>query len=173
MSEPLVCTFRWTSEELLTATRYHRRHQVRRPIRFAAHAVAFLILTVSAASLVTSGFSSAPAGFLFGGVYWYLLRPLELRWWTRRRFTKRPDANTLVTWSLAERGVTTAAEGLGTSEFAWNAVHKCVHTPNGLLLYSLDNLFHWIPNSGFASLEAAQRASELVRRNVAQYSALA
>lgn len=130
-------------------------------MRWLAHIIAFAIGAVCVASLVTAGASATPAIFLAVIGYWYMLRPIEVRWLLRRRFAKRPDAGASVECTASEKGLSVSAGDLARAELAWKAVFKCVRVRRGFLLYHNEAIWHWLPDSGFASPELADRFRRL------------
>lgn len=117
-----------------------------------------------------SGGAAIPVGVLFivGGVYWFTLRPRERRWLVRRQFLKRPDHDMEVEWQIAPDRIRIQS-GLGHSEFAWQMFAKMVRTPSGILFYSTEQVFHWLPRSGFASEADFERCIELARTKIERH----
>jgi hypothetical protein len=72
----------------------------------------------------TSGFAVASVMMLVASFYLLALRPFEARWWHRRRFRLRPDADAQLEYALSDDGISGQAEGLAESRSAWAAVFK-------------------------------------------------
>ena len=163
MEQSIVIRFRWTADELLRASRYHFRHSCRPVFRFALHVI-FALMILGGYGLIRSGGAAIPLGvvFIVGGVYWFTLRPFERRWLVRRQFLKRPDRDMELEWQFAPDKIRTQS-GLGESEFAWQTFAKMVRTPHGILFYQTEQIFHWLPRSGFVSDTDFERFVELAR----------
>jgi YcxB-like protein len=167
MEQPIVIRFRWTADELLRASGYHFRHSCRPVFRFALHFIFALMLVAGAFGLRNGSAVSLPLsiGLLAGGIYWFALRPFERRWIGRRQFSKRPDRDMELEWQVAADKIRTQS-GLGQSEFSWQIFAKMVRTPHGVLFYPTDQIFHWLPRSGFASDSDFERLVELARSKI-------
>lgn len=107
-----------------------------------------LFMSICLCSLLRVGLSVIPIGFIVAGIYFYIIRPFEVRWRIRREFAKRPDSNIDVQWNVTPEGISTATS-LGSSEFQWIALAKVVQTPDGFLFYQNEQIFHFLPRRGF------------------------
>lgn len=170
MEEPLLVRYRWTDEELIRAQRYHHRQSCRPAFRFALHGLFALMLLAGAGPLGRGG-GEAPrvgAGALLGaGIYWFAIRPFYWRWWTRRRFRRRPDRDIEIEWRLGPDRIQVRSALVGQSDFGWEAIAKVVRTADGFLFYTLgDELYHWLPRRGFADEHAWTRGDELARERI-------
>ncbi len=165
VSEPVVVNFRWTADDVLAARRWHFRHVCRPVFRWMGHCVLLLIMAASLWSLWQERFSWTAVGFLGVGVYFYAIRPFEVRWWTRRQFARRPDSNGEIRWTLSPEGLSTVAPG-ATSEVQWTAFAKVLATPTGFLFYSHGQIFHFLPRRGFRDEADFQRLAVLAAERV-------
>jgi hypothetical protein len=168
MEQPIVVRFRWTADELLRAYQYHFRHVSRPAYRFAANFIVALNIWIGF-WLVRGGDSiryvALGIALMALGVYWFFFRRLERRWMIRRAFRKRPDRDVEFEWQLAPDKIRTQSS-LGSSEFGWPSFTKMVRTPSGVLLYPVNEIFHWLPRSGFTSEAEFERCIELARSGI-------
>jgi len=104
-------------------------------------------------------------GFLAVGIYWFAIRPFERRWMIRRQFSKRPDRDMEVEW-LCDPDKIRAQSAFGHSELGWQAFAKLVQTPVGVMLYSNDQVYHWLPRGGFTSEAEFARFVQLAKSKV-------
>jgi hypothetical protein len=95
-----------------------------------------------------------------GGLYFLFLRPLEVRFWTRRQFVRRPDKNKEIEWLFAIDRIEVSSSSANSS-FTWDELAKAVYCPEGLLLYQNEQIFHWIPAHAFQSPDELDRAAEM------------
>ena len=173
MEQPVIIRFRWTDDDLFQAYRYHFRHICRPAFRIGLHFLFAVILIGGVLMLVSSG----PAGkaplpvslsFLFAGIYWFVVRLFERRWVIRRQFSKRPDRDIEIEWQVTADKIRTQST-LGHSEFVWQAFTKMLRTPSGVLLYPVDQIYHWLPRRGFTSDAEFDRFVELARGKIQRY----
>ncbi len=169
MEQPIVIRFRWTADELLRAYGYHFRHTCRPVFRFAIHVI-FALMILAGYGLIRNGGASIPlgVGFIAGGVYWFTLRRFERRWTVRRQFRKRPDRDIEHEWQIAADKIRTQSS-LGQSEFIWQTFAKMVRTPTGLMFYAIDQMFYWLPRSGFASDAEFERCVDLAKSKIERH----
>ena len=169
MEQPIIIRFRWTADELLRAYDYHFRHTCRPVFRFALHFI-FALMILAGYGLIRSGGAAVALGigFIFGGVYWFAFRRLERRWIVSRRFRKRPDRDVELEWQITPDKIRVQST-LGQSEFGWQAFAKVVRTPTGVMFYPIDQMFHWLPRTGFASDAEFERCVELARTKIERH----
>jgi hypothetical protein len=169
MEQPIIIHFRWTADELLRAQDYHFRHTCRPIFRFALHFI-FGLMILGGCGLIHHGGPLIPVGVgLIGtGVYWFTLRRFDRRRIVRVRLSKRPDRDVEFEWQIAPDKIRTHST-LGQGEFTWQAFAKMVRTPCGILLYPTDQIFHWLPRSGFASDTDFERCVELAKKNIERH----
>jgi hypothetical protein len=169
MEQPIVIRFRWTADELLRAQGYHFRHICRPVFRFALHFI-FALMILAGYGLIHTGGAATPFGvvLIFAGVYWFALRRFERRWTVRRQFRNRPDRDIELEWQIAPDKIRTMSS-LGQSELSWQIFAKMVRTPAGVMLYPIDQIFHWLPRSGFASDSEFERCVDLARTKIGRY----
>jgi len=173
MEQPVIIRFRWTDDDLLQAYHYHFRHTCRPVFRFGLHFLFAVLLIGGVLMLVSSGpGGKAPLPIslscLAGGVYWFAVRPFERRWVVRRQFSKRPDRDIELAWQVAADKIRTQST-LGHSEFSWQALTKMVRTPSGVMLYPIDQVYHWLPRRGFTSDAEFERFTDLAKSKIQRY----
>ena len=170
MEPPITVRFLWTANELCLGYHYHFRHICRPTIRFGLHAIFALVLCGGAlACMQERGWGLvAPLVAVWVGLYWFFIRGYAFRWAVRRQFAKRPDKNAEIEWQIAADKLTVRSS-LGYSEFSWRALAKVLRTPQGLMLYPFDNLFHWLPRHSFLSDAEFDRAADLARTMVPRF----
>ena len=170
MEQPVIIRFRWTDDDLFQACRYHFRHTCRPAFRFSLHFLFAALLIGGVVMLASSG----PAGkaplpislsFMFAGTYWFAVRPFERRWIVRRQFSKRPDRDIELEWHVTADKIRIQST-LGHSEFGWQAFTKMLRTPSGVMLYPIDQIYHWLPRRGFANDAEYERFSELAKSKI-------
>jgi hypothetical protein len=167
---PVTTRFRWTAYELSQAYRYHFRHRCRPVFRFGLHFLFAVIFLGGILMLMTSGpAGKAPLplsiGFLIVGIYWFAIWPFERRWMIRRQFSKRPDQDMEVEWQVADDKIVTQS-ALGHSEIGWQAFTKMLRTPTGVMVYTTDQIFNWLPRRGFASGADFERCVALAKSKI-------
>ena len=170
MEQSVTINYRWTFEEFLQAYRYHFRHTCRPMFRFGLHFIFGLVLLAGIVGLVRGGdgFSAVPIAFVVVGMYWFTLRPYERRWILRRQFAKQPAKDTPIEWQFAPDKIA-AKSGLGHGEYLWQAFTKVVRTPTGLMLYSTDQIYHWLPRHAFVSDADYERVIELLKSKIQSF----
>ena len=161
-ADQVICRYRWTVEELETATRYHWRRKVRAPFRWLFYGMLSAILLLGLVDLWMTGLSIQSAVLIVMPVYFLFLRRLEARWWRRRRFAKRPDRDAMIEYRVSPDGLSSVCEGLGESDNSWRTFSRCARTPEGLLLYLNEEMFIWLPSHGFRAPEEVERCAQLV-----------
>jgi hypothetical protein len=173
MEQPVAIRFRWTADELVQAYRFHFRHTCRPAFRFLLHFFFGVILVGGVLMILSSGpKGKAPLpvsiGFLAVGVYYFAIRPFERRWMIRREFAKRPDKDSEIEWQ-ADVNKIQARSVLFHGEISWQAITKLVRTPTGIMLYSTETQYHWIPRHAFASDAEFERFIELAKSKVQKF----
>ena len=170
MEQTVTIRYRWTFDELLQAYRYHFRHTCRPVFRFGLHFIFALMLLAGIIGLIRgSGRSSAvPIALVIVGIYWFTLRSLERRWMLRRQFTKQPAKDIDIEWQFAPEKLA-AKSGLGHGEYQWHAFTKIVRTPTGLMLYSTDQIYHWLPRHAFSSAGDYEAVVELAQGKIPRF----
>lgn len=172
MEQPVTIKYRWTAEELLQAQRFHFRHTCRPVIRFALHVI-FALMILAGYGWIHGGKSlSVGIGFIVAGVYWFAIRPFDRRWTVRRQFAKRPDKDLEIEWQITSDKLS-AKSTAHASETTWQMIGKVVRAPTGLLLYSNDQMFHWLPRHGFGGDGEFERLAEIARSKVQRFHTVA
>jgi len=146
----VIVSYKWTADELIKAQKYHARSQCRKVFRLLINTS--LLLLILGSIFLTVFIEVELLVVLAGlfGVYSLFLRPSVNRFLQRRKFSKRPDQDILVEWNITSEILRSNCD-LGMSEFAWSAIRKIVISPEGILVYMNDQVFHWLPRKGFSS----------------------
>lgn len=168
MDAPIVSRFRWTADELLQAQDWHFRHQCRPAFRFGYHCLFALMILAGCGLLRSSSSVGLGIGFILGGVYWFALRRMTRRWIVRRQFRSRPDRDVEIEWQITPDKIRTQHK-FGGSEFDWDIFAKVVLTPDGVLFYPTNQIFHWLPRTGFADDSEFERCVELAKTKVERH----
>jgi hypothetical protein len=154
-AEMVVARFRWTVEELRNTYRNHYRYLVNPWTRFCVILAATVCLLVSAFVFAIQDASGPVAGviLLSGALLAFAIFSRHLtisRYWARSQFRRRPDQNIELEFRFTPDGIRSQST-LGEGRTSWSAFIKAVTTPEGLLLYSLENFWHWLPRHAFSS----------------------
>jgi hypothetical protein len=167
MENPVTIRFRWTTDELSQAYRYHFRHVCRPAFRRALHGIfaAMLVGGVLGCLQETGVRLAIPLGLICGGIYWFAVRPFERRWAIRRQFARRPDKDDEIEWQIAPEGIRTNSTNT-RSESRWEAFSKVVLTARGFIFYRNDQILHWLPRHAFAGDAEFGKVAELVKAKV-------
>ena len=151
MATLLTGQFRYTVDELLTALRWHFRRKRRRT---AAMLSVYACFALVGAFLVWSfgfdnslGVVSLALGLGYWA-YWFLVRPRRLRSYAERVLQQMSVRDQKVRWELSSEGLACADPNSSTS-FNWVSVYEAVETPDGLLLFMNEGIFHWLPSHAF------------------------
>ena len=164
--------YTWTTDLCVAAYSVALRNSFQHKIRIA-------IITVLIVLVVLIAIDPSAGGI--GGFGWIMAlaaavvlatsRPAR-NWWIRRRFAKRPDANAPMSVALGDDGLKFDMPGIAKSDAAWASVYKAVLSRDGLLLYSNERMFHWLPRDAFASADDFAAARALVEANVARVKSI-
>jgi hypothetical protein len=170
MDQPIVVKYRWSADDLIQAYRYHWRQSCRPIFRFGLHFLfAMSLLGGAIGCFEESGGSLVfPIACVLVGIYWFAIRPFGRRWIVRRQYAKRHDKDIEMAWVIAPDNISVQS-CIGHLEFSWEAVVKVLRTPSGLMLYSLEQLFHYLPRRGFASDTEFERAVDLAKSKVRRF----
>ncbi len=71
-------------------------------------------------------------------------------------------------WQASTDAILTKS-ALGHGEALWQAFAKVVRTPEGIMLYPNDQIFHWLPRHGFASDAEFEIFCELAKGKVEKF----
>lgn len=167
--QPVTVRFRWTAEEMASAYRYHFRHICRPLFRRSLEIIlALVLLGVFFACWNSRSVNIIAGASILFGIYWFALRPFERRWTIRRQFAKRPDRDLEFVWRIAPDRIAVSSR-LAQGEYAWEALTKVTRTPDGLMLYATDHIFHWLPRHGFACDDEFDRAVAIAKAKIRQF----
>ena len=174
MESPVTVKFRWSADDLYQGCCNHWRQDCRRVIRALMSATIYTIAALSA----VGGIVAYRAGDSWTAC---LILPFlglcGLCWWFRsswhrrlvwRQFAKRPDKDIEVEWQLSPDKVVMRS-CRGYSEIDWQSFIKVVRAPSGLMLYSLENMFNYLPRRGFASDSEFEQATALAKSKVPKF----
>lgn len=168
MEQSVTIRYRWTLDDLVRSYHYHFRHTCRPVFRFGLHFIFALILLAGIIGLTRGSGRYVPIAFIVVGIYWFTLRSLEIRWRLRREFTKQPAKDIEVEWQFAPERIAVKSR-LGHGECQWEAYAKIVRTPTGLMLYSTDQIYHWLPRHAFSSAADYDAVVELAKGKISRF----
>jgi hypothetical protein len=142
----ITARYRWEIETLRKAFAIHYK-----TLWAAKLAVIIGILSLFAGGYkaVTSehGIESLPL-ILFGALS---LSARSFAFWQFRRAVRRSsNYGSEMTYMFAPEQVIISGEG-HHSTFTWNKLHSATESREGILLYTLKTVFHWIPVTAFPS----------------------
>jgi hypothetical protein len=160
--------YTWTADLCVDAYRVALRNSLQHKIRIAI--IVVLIALVVLIAIDPSAGDMRGFGWIMAlaaAVVLATSRPAR-NWWIRRRFAKRPDANASMSVVFGDDGLKFDMPGIAKSEAAWASVYKALLSADGLLLYSNERMFHWLPRDAFASAEDFAAARALIEANVAR-----
>ena len=167
--------YTWTADLCVAAYRVALRNSLQHKIRIAIIVVLIVLGVLIAVEPSTGGIRG------IGGIGWIIAlaaavllatsRPAR-NWWIRKRFARRPDADAPMSVALGDDGLKFDMPGIAKSEAAWASVYKAVLSRDGLLLYSNERMFHWLPRDAFASADDFAAARGLIEANVSQTKSL-
>lgn len=132
------------------AWEYNWRSKVQMKWTFAGIGTLLLFSAVVLTIAHPEKFSDQLIGFIFGT--YLLLFPKLLKFRFRKSVRKMPMYQKEITWTIDEEKVRLDVGG-NTSENKLSSYFLVRITPKGILLYPQENIFYWIPRSGFASNE--------------------
>ncbi len=164
--------YRWTEEEMAALSRY--LHQASTGPKFhRLFQAAAVLMFVSGVFYLATGRSSAFGIIsIASAIYWLFFHPFMLRWLVRRQFDKHPERGQEIEWQISPDRLF-VRDGLGQSEFKWEALTKIVRTPGGFIFYSTDSVYCWLPHHGFTDTAGVERLSALAKSKVQQYADIA
>jgi hypothetical protein len=165
MANEIRSRFKWTVDEYLTAYKYARQQRIRPAFQWCLLGVFWCLLLILVYALVMRPVSALIV-FLgicvlcFAAIQW-VLQP----WSLRRRFNKRPDRDSVVENCFSAEGFHTKLVG-AESNVTWESIAKCVNTPEGFLIYVVDEVFTWVPHSAFENEAEIEATQALIREHV-------
>jgi hypothetical protein len=173
MEQAVTAEYRWSAEDFMQANRYQLRHVFRPMTRFGLHLLFVTLLLGGIGGLLTYPKPNATSlsvqiGVIIAGVYWFFLRRYDFQWSMRRRYAKRPDKDSRIRWEIGPDKISVRS-CLGYSEFTWDAILKVVRTPAALMLYSLGQVFYYLPCHGFSNSAEFEQVVELAKIKCATF----
>jgi hypothetical protein len=177
MDDSIICRYEWTAAQAKEAWREHRRLILRPSILWFARIILLALAVLFVASLATArgGTRASFTAWVPFLIIIYSLLGLFGPWLQRRRFPRRPDAGVTIEWTANEEGLLVKTGDLARSEVAWKAITKCVRVRHGFLIYGTETcfhgeaIFHFLPDSGFASPELAARFGRLAEQRALRF----
>jgi hypothetical protein len=148
MEAPILCQYRWTLDEFLTANKQLYRHS--RPAHVMSGIVwtiALLLIFFGIVRSINLGFDRVSFSLLVGGIT-LLISRLFFRRIRVRMFETMPDrgSDVIIQISPDQLIVETAA---ARTETAWSRIASCKRTDKGFLLHLQPGAFYWLPFHGF------------------------
>ena len=177
MSEPIVCTFIYSSQEFGRALRHHFRAKTLPLLGFAA-LFFFLMLGGSLFDQYNAGKLSEPNVISwFGVVYfvgWHLVATgiffllfLPMMYFiTRRVFRGSPLCGKTISFTFSDAGVKMDSPQL-QSQHQWE-IFSCIreyHNGFMLLMGKSKRQFYWLPKHGFSSPEILEQGRDMMRNH--------
>ncbi|YCM44807.1 YcxB family protein [Verrucomicrobiaceae bacterium 227] len=102
------------------------------------------------------------------GTYLTFLRKLVARHFVRKNFAKRPDQNVEVKFTADHEEISFSTAN-SNSSCQWALFSKVLKLQDGVLLYSNDQIYHWIPAHAFASRDDFKAFTGILRKNVINF----
>jgi len=168
MNEEILIRYRWTADELLAGHRANFRHRVRPIFRWGFVFLAALFVVASVSKLREGGASPMGLFLLFAALYIPLMFFVVRPWLVRRQFNKRPDRDAEIEFRISQERIHLQT-GHGSSDVTWEGLAKVVQTPKGFLLYPTNEIFHWLPQHGFANQADFDRLAEIARQRAQEF----
>lgn len=154
-AEHVVARYRWTLDELQNAYRNHYRYSSSDSVRFAMIIICAIGLIGSSVLFATQSvpdhLAIVPILFvILLAIAWFGRGLTVSRYSARSQFRRRPDQDMDFEWRFGPEEIRTQSK-LGEGRSSWLAFIKVVTTPEGLLIYSLEQFWHWLPRHAFLS----------------------
>lgn len=170
-SEVVVARYRWTLQELQKAYRSHHKCSLSRLTRYGLNFVCGISL-IAGAIVVARTYESSRANFGLGLFFvlfslWWFCRGFTMDWAARRQFRRRPDQNIEIEWRIGPQGIHSQSK-LGEARVSWESFVKVVPTSDGFMFYHLENYWHWLPRTAFASDADFERVARWIESNLAR-----
>ncbi|MFH1228282.1 MAG: YcxB family protein, partial [Planctomycetota bacterium] len=102
------------------------------------------------------------AGIIFFSIPF--LYHIFISWLIKINIRKMPVLNKKATWLFDDKGISGKGEGFESST-AWQFIYSATISKEGLLIYPQENLFYWIPLSGFQTPEEFEAAQKIIITN--------
>jgi hypothetical protein len=105
------------------------------------------------------------------GLIWMALfsrshRRSQARKYLARNLRKEPLA---VEWKFGEADVIQIGGSESSTRFAWEHFKRAIRKPNGFLLETPNEAFHWIPRTALASDESFEALARLLKQKAGNY----
>lgn len=164
----VTASYKWTADELIAAHENHARAQCRWPFRVGLIFLALVAVLAGWAYYSSNGWGVPAVLFPLGGVYILFFRRLDKRAAIRRHFSRRPDRDTEVVWTLRDEYLHIKTSD---SEFqtAWSQIATVRKARNGLLLYPNETTFYWLPFHALSSEGQREATETLLRDKIADF----
>ena len=107
MRSPIVARYQWTVDELLQARRCQMRSiRVGAFLRVAIQLIACLCVVGGVIGFLKEGADGWICGEIaLGGIWYLVIRPIAVYFWTRYQFAKRPDRNKEIQWHFGDDSI--------------------------------------------------------------------
>ncbi len=161
MQDPVLCRYRWTVDEFLTANKQMVRHSP--PARIMSGilwAIAFFLLLVGIVRPINLGLDKVSCFCLVAGTV-LLISRLFFRRIRARMFEKMPDRNSDVNVQIHPDRLVIET-GAARTETAWSRIASSTRTDDGFLLHLQPGAFYWLPFHGFSSRADIERVEQLL-----------
>jgi hypothetical protein len=159
----ITARYKWDTDTLQRGFAIHRRTLTISkiaPIGGAAFLLAALYYVLAQPHSWIEGLPF----IVFGVFLIFLSRPLAF-WQFRRAVRRSPSYGSEMTYTFDPEQITNSGEGHHAT-FTWKKLYSATVTPEGILLYTNKNLFHWIPLSAFTSSSDMATVQTYLRNNL-------
>lgn len=156
--------YKWSAEQLLTATWMHARNSSFRNFERMLYVVGLVSIGLGVGLWYTQ-FKGLCIPLVLLGLYVMFLRKPIQSWQLRRHFKRRKDQGITISFEFAEEEVRVcSAQSQGS--FGWEQYPRAALGKDGMILYQAFERYHWIPSNAFSSINEWEGFVELVRRKV-------
>jgi hypothetical protein len=151
MQQEINISFRYTLKDVQMAQACYLRQKIPSGVQVGMYllSVSLVVAGVYHFLHTTTGNATESLIFVFFGLYWPFLLPLEQRWRARRLFKKNPQS-TDSHWHISEESLR-VKEPEANFELKWSCITKVIRTHFGLMLYTSDSTFYLLPRRAFDS----------------------
>lgn len=133
--------------------RYRQRHPAR-ILRWVLKSVGFIGLGLLAAVGLFSD-TAAMTGIFAFFIVLLVAGPAFDIWWAKRRFRKSPFYNTSVMVRLSDSGYV-GEDKNSRAELSWAVFTEGARLPDGFLLFTGPQQFHWLPDRSLVAGDKAE-----------------
>lgn len=167
---PITARFRWTVEDFLTGRKLSLR--LNRGLFYFRLTLGVALLAFAYWQYQTGSFSWVfYLAFSITLPVAIIVREAIQSWLLRRQFSKRPDANAEVEWTLSDQGIVSSTP-LSKGEIQWSAFQRVISTPSGFLFMPNRQIFHFIPTRAFETPTDIENLKTLARQHATEFKEL-